>query len=401
MAIQFNKRWNASLQMLYGAVVDEDRYIDFLDHMQKLIEARFLVLGMFDPHDPERNAHRFSAPRAIGFEGAAEFLGLAAQSHTDGSDSMLDAGPREILLDFEVYSDRETLDARPTMKLLREKYDAQHIGVVNAQANKAWVDYLMFAHHQDDFQEAEKIRDAVNFFVPHIGVASEIRRAFAQLQRRYQAVFSALNFLRYGVALIIENGETLLTNQTFDAMLDRKDGLVLSSNKKLSAVSTETDGVFQKGLLDAIGAARGGNTSFRETCAIERLSDATPYILDFAPFCDEVSGELNQQIFGALLFMVDPDEAGVLSHKGLSTAFGFTQAEDIVCRQVLDGFSNNDIADANNVALPTVKSQVSSIFAKSRVSDRAGLTRLASKVTPPLIDPDEDSEIDHTDQSKS
>ncbi|MEL7369820.1 MAG: hypothetical protein AAFN74_12960, partial [Myxococcota bacterium] len=121
------------LTSLYGSVVCEARLLDFLDQAQTYIQARFLVLGMFDPHEPERHAHRFSAPRSIGPEGALEFLALAAQSHVDGSQKMLDAEPQRILLDQDVYPGRVTLDERPTMKLLREKYQAPHIGVVNAQ----------------------------------------------------------------------------------------------------------------------------------------------------------------------------------------------------------------------------------------------------------------------------
>ena len=386
MELKFTQEWNSTLQTLYSAVVNEERYIDFMDQTQRLIEARFMVLGMFDPHDPQRHLHRFAAPRAIGLEGAMEFLGLAAQYHSDGSDKMLAAGPQKVILDVDIYEDREELEARSTMKLLREKYDATHIGTVNAQPNNAWVDYFMFAHNKEQFTKPEKVRAAASFFVPHIGIASEIRRAFKLLEQRYQAIFGALNFLRYGVALVLDTGEVLLTNQSFDAMLEERNGLRVSSDKKLAAIAEGMDPDFQKALSETIAAAEGGNTRFRKTVAIHRSNGATPYIMDLAPFCDDISGELNLSVSGALLFMIDPDQPTVLSHRGLSAAFSFTEAEDNVCRQVLDGRTNSEIAETNNVALQTVKSQVSSVFSKARVTDRASLMRLASKISPPIAD---------------
>ncbi|MEL6362845.1 MAG: helix-turn-helix transcriptional regulator [Pseudomonadota bacterium] len=389
MTSHFSTEWNAALQTLYGAVVDEERYIDFLDRVQHLIGAKFMVMGMFDPHDPARHVHRFSAPRSIGMTGAMEFLGLAAQSHSDGSDNMLAAGPQRILLDVDVYTDRDELQQRPTMKLLHEKYDAQHIGTVNAQPNNAWVDYFMFAHNSADFDNPERVREMVSFLVPHIGVASEIRRAFKLLETRYQAIFSALNFLRYGVALVLDNYEVMLTNEAFDQIVDAGDGLRLSNEKRLAGVTDEGEAALNAGLKEAIAAAGGSNATFRKTVPIERRGEEVPYIVDLAPFCDDVAGELNMKFHGALVFIVDPGQPSLLAHEGISAAFSLTGAEERVCRQLLDGQSNAEIAEANSVALPTVKSQVASIFGKSNVTSRADLVRLASKITPPIVEPDE------------
>ena len=65
-----------ALLSLYGSVVNEDRYLDFLDQVQQAIQSKFLVLGMFDPHDPSREVHRFAAPRTIGLDGARYIVSL-------------------------------------------------------------------------------------------------------------------------------------------------------------------------------------------------------------------------------------------------------------------------------------------------------------------------------------
>ena len=385
---RFDQTWSTALQSLYGSVVNEDRYVDFLDQVQSLIDSRFLVLGMFDPHDPQHHVHRFAAPRNIGVNGAAEYLALAAQTHEEGMHKMLGAGPQTVVLDIDVYDNRKSLAAVPTMKLLREKYGATHIGSVNAQAHNAWVDYVMFAHDSAAYKQPEAIRSGVEYFVPHIGVASELRRAFKVLEDRYKAVFSALGYLNYGVALVLDSGEILLSNAAFDAIIDKGDGLRKTLDGRLAANGDNDNAALQTALSDTIGAAKGRETHYRKTIALPRRAGDTPYILDLAPFCDDVAGELNLSIEGALLFIVNPEHSALLSHDGLSAAFSLTPTESSVCRQVLDGYSNSEIADSHNVALPTVKSQVSSIYAKTRVTDRAGLMRLASKVTPPLKEPD-------------
>ena len=372
---------------LYGSVVNEDRLADFLTHAQSFIEARFLVMGMFDPHDPERHAHQFFAPHAIGQARAMEFLALAAQSHVDGSVKMLDSEPQQVLLDLDFYPERAELSERPTMKHLSERYGASHIGVVNAQANGAWVDYLMFAHADAQFGDPEKVRRRVSRLVPHIAVASEVRRAFRLLEHRYRAIFAALNFLRYGVGIILDNGELMLANDTLQAVLQARDGLSLSPNRQVRAVESDADTDLQAAVGSTLMATKQPGT-LRRTIVIPRRSGADPYILDLAPFNDGLQGELNVEVRGALIFLVDPEQASSLSHQGLSAAFGLTPTEGEICRHVLDGYSNRDIADARRVTLPTVKTQVSAIFEKTRVTDRAGLVRLASKVSPPLVDDD-------------
>jgi len=156
----FDEKWSAALQSLYGSVVDEGRYVDFLDQVQSLTQSRFLVLGMFDPYN-RQHVHRFAAPRSIGTSGAAEYLALAAQSHEDGMRQMLKAGPQNVVLDIDVYKDREALKDIPTMALLREKYGASHIASVNAQPNNAWVDYLMVAHDKVAYEAPEAVRDSI------------------------------------------------------------------------------------------------------------------------------------------------------------------------------------------------------------------------------------------------
>jgi len=129
--------WITALETLHRAATNEDAYLDFLDQAKALTRSRFMVLGMFDPHDPERHAHRFSAPRAIGMEGAMQFLAAAAAGHEDGSMAIQEVAPQTVLLDFDVYDDKVALDERPTMKLLESVYGARHIGAVNAQKNRA------------------------------------------------------------------------------------------------------------------------------------------------------------------------------------------------------------------------------------------------------------------------
>ncbi len=385
-----DQAWLAALETLHRAITNENAYIDFLDQVQKLIRARFLIMGMFDPFDPERHAHRFAAPSAIGLNNAVEFLACAATSHEDGSFAIRDAVPQSVLLDFEVYDDRLALEKRPTMALLERKYDAHHIGAVNAQKNRAWVDYFMFAHNRADYKDPEFVRRNVQFFVPHIGVASEVRRAFRLLEQRYNAIFAALNHLGYGVALIAANREVIVRNDLFSAYAELGDALKISAAGQPYAVLSECDIPFQSALGDILDSAAGVADHDHRTLILRRRDrKREPYIVDLVPLREQVNGELNADLEAALLFMIDPEERSHIAHDGLSKAFSLTTAESHVCRAMLDGLTNQDIADAKNVSLPTVKTQMSAIFAKTGTANRAALTRLAMKISPPLRTPKE------------
>jgi DNA-binding NarL/FixJ family response regulator len=87
---------------------------------------------------------------------------------------------------------------------------------------------------------------------------------------------------------------------------------------------------------------------------------------------------------GALVFVIDPENQATFSVAGLGALYSLSDSEVSVCDLVLKGLSNRQIAEERGVSSETVKSQVSSIFLKTRRESRLDLMRLVVKINPPL-----------------
>ena len=96
------------------------------------------------------------------------------------------------------------------------------------------------------------------------------------------------------------------------------------------------------------------------------------------------NGDLGRSFAGALVYCIDPDASHVFSTAGMKELFTFTAAENETAFCVAEGLSNTQIAERRGVSPETVKTQVASMFAKARVSNRYEFLRLALRVNLPV-----------------
>lgn len=109
-----------------------------------------------------------------------------------------------------------------------------------------------------------------------------------------------------------------------------------------------------------------------------------PFLVEVAPLRD-ITGELERGFAGAVVFLIDPENAEAISTERLSRFFSLSQAEGEVIRAMVDGLSAGEIADSRGTKVDTVRSQFKSIYSKTGVHRRADLVRLAVSVDPPIM----------------
>ncbi len=85
-----------------------------------------------------------------------------------------------------------------------------------------------------------------------------------------------------------------------------------------------------------------------------------------------------------MIFAIDPEEPGKVSTKGMEALYSLTASEASVCRYLVEGFSNPEIAEKRNVSPETVKSQVQSALRKTGTANRSELIRLALSINLPV-----------------
>jgi DNA-binding CsgD family transcriptional regulator len=94
--------------------------------------------------------------------------------------------------------------------------------------------------------------------------------------------------------------------------------------------------------------------------------------------------ELGADLSGVMLTMIDPANRPAISTENVAQLYRLSEAESEVCRLLIDGLTQNDIADSRNVSPETVKTQIQSVYRKTRTSGRADLIRLVVDINPPI-----------------
>jgi DNA-binding CsgD family transcriptional regulator len=84
------------------------------------------------------------------------------------------------------------------------------------------------------------------------------------------------------------------------------------------------------------------------------------------------------------MFLIDPENVRDISTERLAALFNLTPSEAEVLCSLVQGHSATEIADIRGTSPLTVRTQVKSIYGKTRVTTRSDLVRLAVNVDPPI-----------------
>lgn len=295
-----------------------------------------------------------------------------------------EAPPRTIRTDADIWPDRGAYDAMPSVRFLRELH-LYHRVAVRPCAHGGWKDSLavLYDDRRGGIRSVEARRLAL--LVPHLARAIERQRPFRLLQRRFGRVLAALDRLGIGVVVAREAGEVVLSNREAERILDADDGLRRDTRARLSAADPDARARLAAAIRRAQRAARLEAETGGETLELPRRSDRAPYLADVVPLRDD-GDELEAGFDGVLLLLIDPDHREMVAIEGLARSYGLSPKETVVCGLLAQGLTLPEIAEARNVSLETVRSQVRAIYTKSNTRNRGELVRRALSIVPPLTD---------------
>lgn len=131
----------------------------------------------------------------------------------------------------------------------------------------------------------------------------------------------------------------------------------------------------------------GGDTAI--TFSAQRRSGGHPLLVEVTPVRD-ADNELGDNLHGVTIMLLDPDSHSVIRTDLLAQWANLTTAEAEVCRLLVDGFSNLEIAERRDTQPNTIKSQVAKVLAKTGVRNRTELVRIACQTSPPIAGSGED-----------
>ncbi|MBL4740405.1 MAG: hypothetical protein JKY12_05390 [Sneathiella sp.] len=271
-----------------------------------------------------------------------------------------------ILLDADCTgdSDFETLKnlrvAIPSVPVVLLTDDEAQIGQY-AIRNGAQ-DYLL----RSQLNSSTISRSLINAIERHQGGQQPVADASPLLE----SATAVLNRLPLGVILVTELSQVLFFNDKAKRFLDRKDGLILDSNRICRAVVPSENKHLGELLASTLAPTsdKQGDSDFAMTVTREN-SDA-PLTILLAPIGTGIAGK------GAVIFVSDPIEPIELSIDTICRLYALTPAEGRLALGLTNGNKLDDLAEEWGVSMHTVRSQLRQIFRKTDTSRQSELVKL-------------------------
>jgi len=295
---------------------------------------------------------------------------------------------QSFLIDNEFWQlDDAVLSARPDYAYLLKNVGTLRRVAMRLNDNPTWIDSIAFQFDAKYKQVPLKSCENIKALVPHVAKTIELNRYFHNLRSKFKAVLTALDNVEIGMIITEKNGSVIIKNLEAQRILDCQDGLSLSANSKMRCAHLNDTEIIRTAIESVSDTASGLNSVSEVTRYIPRRSSSKNYIVEISPLSDACD-ELGSKLRGALVIIIDTENVRPINTKRLAMCFEFSGAESKVCQLVIEGNSNNIIAEMRNVSPETIKSQVSQIYRKTNTRKRSELIRLALQVSPPIRSPE-------------
>ncbi|WP_025899690.1 DNA-binding response regulator [Sneathiella glossodoripedis] len=185
-----------------------------------------------------------------------------------------------------------------------------------------------------------------------------------------ESATAVLNRLPMGVILVTASSQVLFFNGKAKSFLEKKDGLVLDTNRYCRAVNPAENKQLGELLENALTPSKTEKQEGDFAMSVSREDSDAPLTVMVAPIGTGVAGK------GAVLFVSDPVEPVELSIDAICRLYGLTPAEGRLALGLTNGSKLDDLAEEWGVSMHTVRSQLRQIFRKTDTSRQSELVKL-------------------------
>jgi DNA-binding CsgD family transcriptional regulator len=240
---------------------------------------------------------------------------------------------------------------------------------------------VMAVHRPHDapaFMDVERQR--LNVLLPHLQRALQLRQRLGVLEAQAQTGFAVLDALALGVVVVAANGAIVFANAAAETLTRSDEGLRLGGRLSgLGAVQPLEAQALRSLVYTVTHGGAGG--MLRVT-----RRPQPPLAVLVAPLPTRLHPATALAPSLALVLITDPADGPGLAAQALQQLFGLTAAEAGVALALASGRSAEEIAGERAVSLPTVRTQIRQILAKTGALHVRDLVRLLAGlpvVTPP------------------
>ena len=213
--------------------------------------------------------------------------------------------------------------------------------------------------------------------MPHLQRAFVLDCHWRTMQEQLNVFHTSVDSLDFGVAFIDAAGHVRHANQAASALAQKlwpERALAINDISKLPATNPV------KQLIHSAATGAGGAVKLQATDAAKHVTcHAVAIAIAVANPGVSVAGTVRSSV---LLLLVDSDRRPDAAAEFLSKAFLLTKCESRLLPLLIKGLAPAEIAYALKLKLPTVRSQLSSVFAKTNTARQQDLMALASAMPP-------------------
>jgi DNA-binding CsgD family transcriptional regulator len=222
------------------------------------------------------------------------------------------------------------------------------------------------------FEAADKPR--LTLLLPHIKRVIQLRRRFRAERQRGEIGAASLEMLSFGVVVCDAASRVVFCNGAAETMSTRLGTLTLTRETTLTGKLPAEEGRMLERLI--VGAAQGGPGG------VVRLhgQDGSGVIALVTQLPTPLMPERRAGL--ALVTLRAMDDAPSYARVVLSTAFGLTPSQAEIALLLFNGASADDIMRLRNIRMPTVRSHLAAIYARTNTDNQRDLIRLLGTLPP-------------------
>ncbi len=248
-------------------------------------------------------------------------------------------------------------------------------GVRLADANglHAMLAFSTSASPQAEPFDVEAMR-TLQQMTPHFARAARLQLQVARLRSALAERDAALEQLGIALLVVDEGGNVRFCNRDAEAVMSASDSPLSVRLGRLRSARPDDSNRLARAIEAAMTFRQGGAVTLRAAASAAVLHCTVVPISPRSALAADWQRPL------AMVLLTDPCRPVAVNHSSLRDLFGLTTAEARLATALAEGESANECADRFEVALPTVRAQIRSIFLKVGVNRRTALIALLQRL---------------------
>jgi DNA-binding CsgD family transcriptional regulator len=241
--------------------------------------------------------------------------------------------------------------------------------------------HMSFTRHRGRNGYGEDGKWLIELLAPHVRRALLTHWRLSDAQRQADSHTLGLEYLGHGLLLVEEDGVPRYADAVAEALLRTEDALALRDGRLRAPHNSEDDCRLAQLIRQACIGLGGGMRLARRPA--NGGSSPRPYSLTALPYREDTRNPFLAALAQparplALLMLHDPERAPMRDAiQTLADRHHLTPAELRVLRLLLEGFCPKSIAQRLNLGIRTIRSQLSSLYAKTGARNQRELVALA------------------------